>query len=62
MKKNDTNNKAEEKHSNNGSGTNLVAIIETAIKIPGVRVDRDDFLKKQFAKSPADIFDIIIKQ
>ena len=62
MKKNDTNNKAEEKHSNNGSGTNVVAIIETAIKIPGVRVDRDDFLKKQFAKSPADIFDIIIKQ
>ena len=59
MKKND---QSKENNSSNDNNTNLVAIIETVIKMPGVKVDREDFLRKQFAKSPADIYDIIVKQ
>lgn len=44
------------------TNTSLVTVIETAIKIPGIKVNREDFLRKQFAKVPSELYDLIIKQ
>lgn len=44
------------------SNPSLITIIETAIKIPGVRVSRHDFLCKQFEKLPKDVVETILEK
>lgn len=44
------------------NNTSLVTVIDTVIKIPGIKVNREDFLRKQFAKVPSELYDLIIKQ
>lgn len=39
----------------------LLTIIERAIKLPGVKVDRDEFLRKQFEKMPEEKLNAILE-
>lgn len=44
----------------NKSGASLVKIISTAIQIPGIRVNRDSFLREQFKDSSPELLQSII--
>lgn len=61
MKKEKTQNSSKDQTALAESNPSLITIIETAIKIPGVRVSRHDFLHKQFEKCPKDVLDNILE-
>lgn len=53
---------SENKIKTEDSSINLTSVISTAIKVPGVKVDRDSFLKEQFKGLTPDVIELVVKE